>query len=121
MWIASGPRNAITPRHRPNNGPGVRVMTFQVEFRRLCARRGGCTILRAPSIRNGEKPVAALHGRRDHKSGYLAPTTATRDFAASRIGDATTGARTARTAVSVESGAMSRPSDGASDDGCAAR
>src|ERR1043166_1745900 len=24
MWIASGPRNAIAPRQRPHNGPGMR-------------------------------------------------------------------------------------------------
>src|SRR5579871_6551804 len=34
MWIASGPRNAITPRQRPNNGPGMRVIGS-------CAAGGG--------------------------------------------------------------------------------
>src|SRR5690242_20452497 len=64
-------------------------------------------------MRNGEKAVAALHGRGDRRRAHLAPTAVRSDLNASRIGDATTGARTARTAVTVESGAMSRPSEGA--------
>ena len=108
-----GPRNATAPRHRPNDGPGIGVIGFLWAPTILCAGR----------IRNGEKAVADLRDRRDWRRAYLAPTAVTRDLAASRIGDATTGARTARTAVTVESGAMSRPSGCAcaSDVGCAAR
>src|SRR5262249_57042821 len=56
MWIARGPRTAITPRQSPNNGPGMRDMRSCNGIRRVGkgARRSGLADLRVYNAHLGQ-------------------------------------------------------------------